>query len=102
MSESGAAAVWAGRTQDGYSDAAERQQRQRHPHPGAWERDGWFSDRDQPGDPLGAGCRIPEGEHGAERVADDRGSVEFQRVEDVLDQLVCTLADLAPPIGGGI
>ena len=45
---------------------------------------------------------MPEREHAAERVADDGRVVEFERVEDVVDQLACGLADVAALIGGGV
>ena len=69
---------------------------------GRRECDGGFSDRDQPRDPLGAGGRVPEREHAAERVADDGRVVEFERVEDVVDQLARGLADVTALIGGRV
>ena len=74
------------------------QKRQWHAYADTWERDGRLSDRDQARDPPGAGSRIPERQHSTKRVADDRRGVEFERVEDVVDQLPGTLTDVTASI----
>jgi hypothetical protein len=45
---------------------------------------------------------MPEREHPAQRVADEGRLVELERVEDVLDQLMCALADMTTPVRGGV
>ena len=48
------------------------------------------------------GCGIPECEHPAQRVADDGRFAELERVEDVLDQLMCALSDVTTSVSGGV
>jgi hypothetical protein len=94
--------AWSGRAQDSHPEAAHRQQRQWHAHADARKRDRRLSDRDQPGDPVGPGGRIPQREHSTQRVADDRRLLEPERVEDVVDQLARFLTDVATSITGGV
>jgi hypothetical protein len=46
-----------------------------------------------------ARCQMRQGENPAKRVPDDRDLVQLERVEDVIEQPPCVLADPSPPEG---